>query len=120
VTTLVTLSNIAAKQTTSTEVTEKLVTQLMDYLHTHKDATILYVASDIVLSVHSDASYLSEPKACSRLGGIFLMGALPKHNTQIQLNRPILASTAKAKLGALFYNCQDSMILHLTFDNLML
>ena len=58
VTTLVTLSNIAAKQTTSMEATEKLVTQLMDYLHTHKDATILYVASDIVLSVHSDASYL--------------------------------------------------------------
>ena len=46
------------------------------------------------------------------------MGALPKHNTQIQLNHPILASTAKAKLGALFYNCQDSMILHLTFDKL--
>ena len=31
------------------------ITHLLDYLHTHKDATIRYVASDMVLNIHSDA-----------------------------------------------------------------
>ena len=77
ITTLVALSSIAAEQTKATESTETKIVQLLDYLYTHKDATIQYVASYIVLNVHSDASYLSEPKACSRLGGTFFLGALP-------------------------------------------
>ena len=69
ITTLVTLSSITAKQTKATESTKTRVVQLLDYLYTHKDATIQYVASDMVLNVHSDASYFSEPKAHSHLGG---------------------------------------------------
>ena len=68
-TTLVTLSSIAAEQVQATEQTEVFVNELLDYLHTHKDATIHYIASDMVLNIHSDASYLTEPKAHSRLGG---------------------------------------------------
>ena len=40
ITTLVALSSIAAEQTIATESTEKKVIQLLDYLYTHKDATI--------------------------------------------------------------------------------
>ena len=39
---------------------EKRVSQLLDYLATHPDAKIRYHASDMVLNIHSDASYLSE------------------------------------------------------------
>jgi hypothetical protein len=35
-------------------------------------AILTYKASDMVLAVHSNASYLSEPKACSRVGGHML------------------------------------------------
>jgi len=112
ITTLVALSSIASEQTKATTDTETRVTQLLDYLYTHKDATIQYVASDMVLNVHSDASYLSEPKARSHLGGTFFLGALPTTGRPIQLNGPIhtvasvckfvIASAAEAKLGALF------------------
>jgi hypothetical protein len=128
ITTLVALSSIAAEQTKATESTETKIVQLLDYLYTHKDATIRYVASDMVLNVHSDASYLSEPKAHSRLGGTFFLGALPTAGQPIQLNGPIhtvvsickfvVASAAEAKLGALFYNCQDGTILRLTLEEL--
>jgi hypothetical protein len=37
--------------------------QLVDYLATQEDAVLSYHASDMVLAVHSNASYLSEPKA---------------------------------------------------------
>jgi hypothetical protein len=36
----------------------------LDYVATHQDAIITYQASNMVLAVHSDTSYLSEPKAC--------------------------------------------------------
>jgi hypothetical protein len=37
--------------------------QLLDYLATQEDAVLSYHASDMVLPVHSNASYLSKPKA---------------------------------------------------------
>ena len=40
ITTLVALSSIAAEQTTATENTERKIQHLLDYLYTHKDATI--------------------------------------------------------------------------------
>jgi hypothetical protein len=128
ITTLVALSSIAAKQIIATESTKTKIVQLLDYLYTHKDTTTRYVASNIVLNVHSDESYLSEPKACSHLGRTFFLGALPKAGRLIQLNGPIhtvasickfvVPSAAEAELGALFYNCQDSAILRLTLEEL--
>ncbi len=36
--------------------------QFLDYLATEEDAVLSYHASDIMLAVHSNASYLIEPK----------------------------------------------------------
>ena len=36
---------------------------------THPDAVFSYKSSDMVIHVHSDDSYLSEPKSQSRVGG---------------------------------------------------
>jgi hypothetical protein len=48
--------------------------QLLDYLATHPDAAIRYHASDMILQIHSDTSYLSISNARSRLGGLFFLG----------------------------------------------
>ena len=53
----------------------KKVKQFLDYAATHPDAIITYHASNMVLAGHSDASYLSETKACSRAGGHFFMSS---------------------------------------------
>ena len=89
ITTLVALSSIAAEQTKATVTTEEKIQQLLDYLSTHREATIRYVASDMILNINSDASYLSEPRARSRIGGIFFLGSNPKPRQPIQLNGPI-------------------------------
>ena len=127
-TTLVILSSIAAEQSKATPSTESDTEQLLDYLCTHKEATIRFVRSDMILNVHSDASYLSEPRARSRFGGIFFLGSNPQAHRPIQLNGPIhvsanickfvVASAAEAELGALFYNCQDATVLRLTLEEL--
>jgi hypothetical protein len=47
--------------------------QLLDYIATQEEAVLTYNASEMILAVHSDASYLSEPKAHSQAGGHFIL-----------------------------------------------
>jgi hypothetical protein len=67
------ISSLASEQAKATEATTNKLTQLLNFCATHTDATIQYTTSDMVLHIHSDASYLSEPNARSRLGGIFFL-----------------------------------------------
>jgi hypothetical protein len=95
---------------------------------THPDAKIRYRASDMILNVHSDASYLSAPRAHSRAGGYFFRGSIPVDGDPIKLNgaihitctilKLVAASATKAEMGALFLNAQEAKILHLTLDEL--
>ena len=71
---LVAPSAIAAEQEAPTEKTLQKVHQFLDYAATHPETAVTYKASDMVLAIHSDASYLSEPKASrSRAGEYFFM-----------------------------------------------
>jgi hypothetical protein len=86
-----------------------------DYLATHPDATIRYHVSDMILHIHSDASYLSVSNARSRLGGLFFCG--DKSSYQDKLNGSILnvasiiknvvASAAESEVGSCFHNSQS-------------
>ena len=63
------LSSIASEQNAPTKNTMKKVKRFLDYAASQEEAIITYRASDMVLSIHSDASYLSERNARSRAGG---------------------------------------------------
>jgi hypothetical protein len=124
VTILIALSDIATQQAASTKNTKKWVTQFLDYMWTHPDAKICYCASNLILNVHSDASYLSAPRVCSHARGFFFLGSLPVDGDPIKLNGAIhitcsilnlvAALAAEAELGALFLNAQEAKILRLT------
>jgi hypothetical protein len=73
-TVLMPLNDIATEQTRATEKTQAYTNQLLDFLATHPDAAIRYYASNMILHIHSDASYLSVLNARSRLGGLFFLG----------------------------------------------
>jgi hypothetical protein len=62
------LSALASQQAQPTENTMKLCKLFLDYMESQEEAVLTYKASDMVLAVHSNASYLSEPKARSRTG----------------------------------------------------
>jgi hypothetical protein len=68
-TVLMALSTIAVNQTKATKRTMERCTQLLDYLAHNADAKVLFHALDMILNIHSDASYLSEAKAQSRACG---------------------------------------------------
>ena len=89
----------------------------------HPDAIIRFYKSDMILNVHSDASYLTAAKARSRAGGHFFLGSIPRDNSPIILNGAIYsmckilkfvaASAAEAELGALFLNAREAKIMRL-------
>jgi hypothetical protein len=72
---LTALGSIATQQANTTKNTMIKVKQYLDYAFTHPDTIVTYQASDMVLAAHSDASYLSEAKACSQAGGHFFMSS---------------------------------------------
>jgi hypothetical protein len=65
---------IASQQSNPTEETNKQVLQFLDYVVTHPDAKIQFLASNMVLNVHSNTSYLSALQAQSCAGGYFSLG----------------------------------------------
>ncbi len=77
-TVLMALSSIAVEQTKATEKTMGKCTQLLDYLSGQLNATVRFHVSDMILNIHSDASYLLEEKARSRACGHFFMGWMPQ------------------------------------------
>ena len=90
--------------------------QFLDYVATHPDNIVTYNASDMVLAVHSDASYFSESNARSCAGGHFSMSnnsADPPNKGAVlavsQIIKAVMYSSADANLGALFINCRKTI-----------
>ena len=95
---------------------------------THPNAKLRYYTSDIILNVHSDASYLSAPNARSRAAGYYFLGSVPKNRQLIKLNgaihvlctvlKLVASSAAEAELSTLFINAKEAKILQLTLEEL--
>ena len=97
----------------------KKVNQFLDYALSNPDAIVTYRASDMVLAVHSDASYLSESKARSRAGGHFFCTKdelFPANNGAVlavsQIIKAVMSSAAEAELDILYINCREAIPAH--------
>ena len=108
---LTALSAIVSEQETPTENTMKKCKQFLDYAASQEEAILTYKKSDMVLTIHSDASYLSELKARNRAGGHWFMEKneeIPANNGAVmnvsQIIKAVISSAAEAELGALFIN----------------
>jgi hypothetical protein len=122
---LTTLSSIAACQANSTTTVAKSCQQLLDYVATHPNAGICYKACNMILAVHTDASYLSEQNGNSRASAHFY---LTNHNNKKFNNRNILTLSSiikhatslasKAELAALYYNCKLAVPIRTTLKEM--
>jgi hypothetical protein len=79
-------STIARKQANGMENTMLKTKQLLNYLAMHPAATVQFHASDMVLNIHSDASYLSKANAHRQVCGHFFHGMVsePKQTNQFE------------------------------------
>jgi hypothetical protein len=106
--------------------TQAVADQLLDYLATHPDATIRYHKSDMILHIHSDASYLSVSHARIGLGGLFYCGDKPPHADRLNgsilnaaaINKNIVVSAAYSYIGVCFQDAQSGAPLRATLIEL--
>jgi hypothetical protein len=131
---LVALGSLAAAK--NTQAKAQAITQLLNYCTTKPEATVRFHASDMSLKIHSDASYLSEPKARSRAGGYFYLSSHPtdpsKPPTPTSIPPPmngaihvlssildvVLASATEAELGACFFNAREGVVFRIILHEL--
>jgi hypothetical protein len=126
--TLTMLINVlASEQSNATEVTSDKVIKLLNYCNTHPDTKNRYHASDMILHIHSYASYLSEIEAKSRAGGFFYMGNTTKNDKKVtngailiirKVLKHVMSSAAEAEIGAVFINAKEGAILRTTLKEL--
>jgi hypothetical protein len=125
-TVLMPLNDIATEQTKATEKMQAATNQLLYYLATHPDTTIRYHASDMILHIHSDASYLLVSNARSRLRGLFFLGNKPPYQDKLNVSilnvaaiiKNAVASAAESEVGACFHNAQSGAPLRVTLTEL--
>ena len=92
----------------------KKVRKFMNYAATHLDAIITYCKNDMVLVCYSDASYLSEPKTRSHMGGHHFMSSdspIPPNNGAVpnivQLIKAVMPTAIKTEIVALYTNSRE-------------
>ncbi len=114
------ISAIASQSAKPTHDTLLQTKQLLDYIATQDEAVLTYNASDMVLAIHSDASYLSEPGARSRAGGHFFLSSnaeIPPNNGAVlniaHIIKHVMASATEAELAALYIMAREAVFIRI-------
>ena len=121
---LVALNAIDTSQAHIKPTTMGYIIWLFNYVATHPDSTLHYHASNMILHVSSNESYLCKEHARSRSGGHFFLSdrlfdngnkpsSLPTSNVAIhtlcQLIKTVISSAEEAEIGATFLNAKDDL-----------
>jgi hypothetical protein len=113
---LAALSAIATHQSKGTTAVAESCHQLLNYVATHPNEGIHYKTCDMILAVHTDASYLSELEGKSPASGHFYLtnhinkdfnnGAIL---TLSSIIKHVVSSASEAELAALYYGCKQAI-----------
>ena len=130
---LVSLNAIATEQAHANTIAMGDIVWLLNYAVTHPVATLHYNASDMILHIASDVSYICEERACSQAVGHLSLAdrlvnnvnkppTLPTNNgaihTLCQLIKTVMSSASKAEICATFINAKDALPIHTTLKEL--
>ncbi len=105
------LSAIASAQAAPTEKTMQKCLQFVDYPASQEDAIVTYQARNMRLAIHSDALYLSEPRARSRAGSHMFMAG----TEDILINN---GAVLNILLAALFINAKTAVSMQSTLEEM--
>ena len=121
----VAFSVIASQQAKGTGSLKQACQQLLDYVATHPHIAVQFLASDMVLAIHTDASYLSEPnaKSCTAMHFYLTNWDNPDLNnwailTLSSIIKHVMALASEAKLTALFYGCKHGTSLSIALEEM--
>ncbi len=119
------ISAIALQSSKPIEDTMQQTLQLLNYLATQEDAVLSYHASNMMLAVHSDTSYLSKPKAQSQVGEHFflLSNTTVSPNNGAILNiahiiKNVMSSATEAELAGLYILVCEAVYIRIIIEEL--
>ena len=99
--------------------------QFLDYVATQEEAVLTFNASNMILEVHSDTSYLSEPKAQSRAGGNFFLTNdtnIPPNNGAVlniaHIIRHVMSSATESELAAIYIIACKAIYIHIILEEM--
>jgi hypothetical protein len=102
------LNEICIATTKGTQETQAAVEYFLNYCATHPEAEIIYRASDMILTIDSDAAYQVAAKSRSRASGYHYLGNLDGKlfNGAIfilaKIIKSVMQSAAEAECGGLY------------------
>ena len=104
------LNCLSTQINNGTKRTKAALKYFLDYCYNNPDVVKLYLISNMILFIDSDATYLVEPEAKSRAGGFFYLGN--KDGTLIngsiltlaKIIKFVMTLAGKAEIVALFMN----------------
>jgi hypothetical protein len=118
------LNELCIAATKGTKQTGEALEYFLNYCASNQSAEIIYRASDMILTIHSDAAYQVAAKSRSRAAGyhffsnkdgklfngpIFVLAKIIKN---------VMASAAEAETGGLFMNAQEAVPERITAEEL--
>jgi hypothetical protein len=124
---LMPINVLASAQSRCIAVTADKVIKLLNYCNTHPETKIRYHASDMIIHIHSDVSYLSEREAKSVAGGFFYMGSSTTTDKKLTngamliistVLKHVMSSAAESEIGAVFINAKERAVLRTTLEEL--
>ena len=120
------LSSLSSQQSKATVKTEELIQHFLEYCNAHPDPKIRFHASNMILAIHSDASFMNEPMARSTAAGFFWLKNKDDKDKKMKLNgavqvilqiiKLVCASTAESELAAIFINAREAIKLKRTLE----
>ena len=97
----------------------------MGYCCTHPDAVMRFLASDLILALHSDGSHLSEPGSKSRAAEHFYLTNKDDRDlnngavlTLSKIIKHVMGSTGEIEMASLFYICKTAIPLRVTLEEM--
>jgi len=119
------ISAIASETSKPTKDTMRQTLQLLDYIAMQAYAVLSYHTSNMVLAVHSNASYLSKPKAHSRAGGHFFLSSdttVPPNNGAVlnitHIIKNIMSLATEAELAGLYIMASKAVYIRIRVEEL--
>jgi hypothetical protein len=102
------------------EAMAKACHQLLDYVATHPNAGICYLASDMILAVHANASYLSKHNACSQVSAPHQQSQKRIqqrcHSDLASIIKHVMSLALEAELAAIYYGCKIAVPIQTALD----
>lgn len=116
---LLLLNALVVAQKNSAQATIQALVHFLNYCATHPGATLCYHASNMILHIHSNAAYLNETRARSRVGGHHFLGDRaspinqPSNGANLDIAailKQVISLGAEAEVGATFLNGKEAMV----------